>query len=110
MLVRRARAQHRARRDATAPRLADDQTYSGASGVRAAHDPTMLGRSSTHGNGLREILRGGEVQEPVKVDELAAIQPVELGHGLLRVVITKPPEPVGALTQGQLPAGGRFLF
>src|ERR1700730_322179 len=61
------------------------------SSVCAPHDPAMLGRSSSHRNGLRETLRRSEVEEPVQVHELPAIQPVKLGYRILRVVIAEPP-------------------
>ena len=46
----------------------------------------------------------------VEVGEVAAIEMIETGHGLARVVITEPPEPVGTFADRQLVFGGYRLF
>src|SRR5690348_14835295 len=89
-------AVHRASPDAAAPPRGADRRGADASGIRAAHDSPMLGRASSYGNRMRETLGGNQAQEPVEVDELPTIEAVELQHRILRVVITKPPEPIGA--------------
>src|SRR5207237_753323 len=87
-----------------------DRRLGVASGVRATHDSSMLGRASAYGNRLREALRWSEAQQAVEIDELSAVQPVELHHSILWVVIAEPPEPVGSFTQGQLAARCNLLL
>src|SRR6516162_241233 len=76
------------------------------SGVGATHDPAVLGHAAAGCDRQREGTRRGEVESSVECQQLAAIEAVELTHGIGGVVVAEPPEPVRALAEGELPASG----
>src|SRR5258708_13033867 len=51
----------------------------------------------------RELRRRREIHPLVEPQELPPVELLELAHGLRRVVVPKPPEPVRALAEAQLP-------
>src|SRR6185437_8960229 len=62
--------------------------------IGAPHDSAVLGAAAPVGNRLGETLWRRQAEETVENDELAPIQAVELTHGIRRVVVAEPPEPV----------------
>src|SRR6185437_14875076 len=62
--------------------------------IGAPHDSAVLGAAAPDGNRLGETLWRRQAEETVENDELAPIQAVELTHGIRRVVVAEPPEPV----------------
>ena len=71
--------------------------------VAAATGP-VASKSST----IRETSRRMSV--PPAVDQVAAVEMFKVTDDLSRVVVAKPPEPVGAFTDRQLLHGSLFLF
>src|ERR1700736_5396636 len=95
-----------------APAIKDRQgvgCHGGLARRRAAHDTAMLRRAVSDRERLRQTLRWRKLQNAVQVEKLPAVEAVELQHRLRGVVVPVPPEPVGALTQGQLAFGSDAL-
>src|SRR3989338_1962847 len=75
----------------------------------APHRTASLGRAATLADRLRQIQRGRQFQQAVQFGQVVAEQAIEAGYRMCRVVIAKPPEPVGAFARAKL-FFGRFLF
>src|SRR3569623_830166 len=68
------------------------------------HGAAVLSGAAAVADGKRQILRRFFADEVIEIGEMEAVQTFEVAYGLGRVVIAKPPAPVGTF------AGGELLF
>src|SRR3569623_3105198 len=68
------------------------------------HGAAVRAGAAAGADGKRQILRRFFADEVIEIGEMEAVQTFEVAYGLGRVVIAKPPAPVGTF------AGGELLF